>query len=121
MAEPRKAPIAGAPRLNININANYNPNVSHGAVDNGGEVYFNCAATGGALIYTDPADAFDGEANGYLTLSNGNNGPYTPNGDDFTIAYCCCAPGSNCTPQGPMAGGGYSITVGSPPEGGKRK
>jgi hypothetical protein len=121
MAEPRKAPIAGAPRLNININANYNSNVSHGAVDNGGAVYFNCAPSGGALIYTSPADAFDNETNGYLTIPHGDSGPYTPNGDDFTIAYCCCAPGSSCTPQGPMEGGGYTIKVGDPPEGGKKK
>lgn len=120
MAEPRKAPIAGAPRLNINIDANYNSNVSHGAVDNGGSVHFNCAPTGGALIYTDPPDSFDGETNGYLTLAHGDKG-YTPSSDDFTIAYCCCAPGSWCPAQGPKEGGGYSITVGNPPEGGKGK
>jgi hypothetical protein len=120
MAEPRKAPIAGAHQLNINIDANYNSNVSRGAVDNGGEVKFNCAPTGGALIYTDPADSFDGETNGYLTLPHGDS-TYTPSEDNFTITYCCCAPGSSCPPESPKAGGGYSITVGSPPEGGKRK
>ncbi|HLX00299.1 MAG TPA: hypothetical protein VKR82_16790 [Candidatus Acidoferrales bacterium] len=121
MAEPGKARVTDSPRLNVNINANYDPNVSHGDVDNGGEVYFNCAATGGALIYTSPTSAFDGETNGYLTLVHGNNGPFTPNGDDFNIDYCCCAVGSNCSPQGVKEGGGYSIQVGNPPEGGKEK
>ncbi len=116
MAEPGKARVADSPKLNININANYDSNTNNGNVDNGGEVHFNCAPTGGALVYTDPAGAFDGETNGYLTLAHGDNGPFTPNGDDFVITYCCCAPGSSCTPEGPRAGGGYTIQVGNPPE-----
>lgn len=122
MAEPGKARVGDSPRLNININNNYDSNVSHGNVDNGGEVFFNCAPNGGARIYTSPADAFSGESNGYITLSNGNNGPYTPSADNFNISYCCCAAGSSCDPtQGAKLGGGYSIQVGNPPEGGHGK
>ena len=121
MAEPGRAPTADAARLNININAQYDSNISHGNVDNGGQVYFNCAPTGGALIFTSPADAFNGETNGYLTLAQGNNGPFTPSQNNFVIGYCCCAPGSACAPEGIAAGGGYSIAVGNPPMPGKHK
>lgn len=121
MAEPGRAPRVGAPRLNININSQYNSNTSNGNVDNGGDVYFNVAPAGGARIYTSPADAFNGETNGYLSLSNGNNGPFVPSSDDFIITYCCCAPGSTCNPQGIRAGGGYTIEVGNPPRPGEHE
>jgi hypothetical protein len=117
MAEPGKARVGNSPRLNINIDSNYKSNTSNGAVDNGGSVYFNCAPTAGARVYTSPAGAFNGETNGYLTLANGNNGPYTPSVDNSVITYCCCAPTTSCTALGPMDDGGYTIQVGDPPEG----
>ncbi len=121
MAQPGRAPETEAARLNININAQYVPNVSHGTVDNGGQVHFNCAAKGGARVYTSPVSSFTGETNGYLTLSHGDNGPYTPSGSDFNITYCVCAPDTTCNPVGPKEDGGYTIQVGNPPEGGKKK
>ena len=95
MAESGQASAPKAPLLKINIDDQYTSDVKNGNVDDGGAVKFKCHPKGGAWVYTDPPDAFKGETNGYLTLSQGDNRPFTPSDDDFTITYCCCAPGPN--------------------------
>ena len=131
MAQPGRAPSAG-PSLQITITYNpsngewdcHPPDSANGAnVDNGGQVTFNCSQSGGCRVYTSPAVAFVNETNGYEQLSQGNN-PFTvaPGVNNSDIVYCVCGPTSTCTPTSPMATGGYSIQVGTPPEpGGKKK
>ena len=41
------------------------------------------------------------------------NGPYTPNGSDFTINFCACAPRNDCQPVSKTLTGGYTIKVGT--------
>jgi len=112
--------------LDININANYQSNVSHGNVDNGGEVYFNCAASGNTFVITqalpDGSNAFQGETNNYVTLQQGNNGPYHPSKNNITIHWCACGSMTNpCNPDPLKMVGGYTIQVGNPPEGGEHR
>lgn len=125
MAQPARAPQPQAGDLRITVNDDFTCEPQSGEVNNGGNVYFECAPEDGAWIVTSSVNSpsFDGETGNYLVLENGTNGPYIPNGDDFTISYCACAPDSNplCDPTTPKDTGGNTIQVGDPPEPGSGK
>lgn len=123
MPEPAKAPAPQEQSVRITIDAQYNCSPRSGEVNNGGDVYFNVAPQNGCLIHTSPAQAFVGEnANGYITLGNGSNGPFVPAGTDEVITYCACAIGGTCDPFKRLTeDGGNTIKVGNPPEPGHRK
>jgi len=130
MAQPGKAPTAG-PSLQVAIT--YNPSNGQwkaeppdgpagATVNNQGQVTFHGVPSGGCRVYTSPAGTFVNETNGYVELSQGNNAYTLASGvDDSSISYCVCGPSATCNPTSPRETGGYSIKVGSPPEGGKRK
>lgn len=119
MAEAGRAQAAS---LRITVNAQYGCVPKHGEVNNSGDVYFDVAPANGCLIHTSPAQAFEGEnADGYITLSNGSNGPYVPAVPNAVITYCACAVGGTCEPAGLQDDGGNTIKVGNPPEPGRRK
>jgi hypothetical protein len=103
--------------LTIAVDENYNCQPSSGAVGNGDYVSFNCAPSGGAKIVTSThgngESAFQNENGNSLSLYSGNNGPFYPNGSNFTINYCACAPQSDCLPVSKRQTGGYTIRVGS--------
>lgn len=117
MAEPGRAPAPLEQSVRITINASYDCVPKHGEVDNSGDVYFNVAPQNGCSIHTSPAQAFEGEdASGYITLANGNNGPYVPTVENAVITYCACATGGACDPFQVTETGGNTIKVGDPPE-----
>ena len=130
MAQPGKAPTAG-PSLQVAITYNPSkdewkadpPNGPAGAtVNNQGQITFHGVPSGGCRVYTSPTDAFVNETNGYEQLNPGNNAyTLTDSVDDTDVLYCVCGPNEKCSPTNPRLTGGYSIQVGNPPEGGKRK
>jgi hypothetical protein len=130
MAEPGKAPTAGA---SLQVAITYNSSngkwnavppdgPSGAAVNNRGQVTFHGVPSGGCRVYTSPAGTFVNETKGYEQLSQGNN-TYTlaPGVDDTKVSYCVCDPSATCDPTRPIETGGYSIQVGNPGEGGKKK
>jgi hypothetical protein len=119
MAEAGRAQAAS---LRITVNAQYGCVPQHGEVNNSGDVYFDVAPANGCLIHTSPAQAFDGEnADGYISLSNGPNGPFVPADQNVVITYCACAIGGTCDPFQSKLTGGNTIKVGNPPEPGHQK
>lgn len=123
MSQPGRAPAEGL-RLDVTIDLSYG--ASSGSLQNGGSVYFDVAPPAGCYLYTAPltggGQAFRFQTNNYLTLRNGTNGPYYPNGVDVNIYYCACASTSSpCDPLNPSEHGGYTIKVGNPGEDGKEK
>jgi hypothetical protein len=120
MAEAGRAPETTPSTLTVNIDGNYNCSPKNGKVHNDGEVTFHVAPNNGCYIYTDPADAFVGEAsNGCLELGKGDN-TFTVNVADTTINYCTCETGGTCNPSPIKEGGGNTIQVDSSMGGDRR-
>lgn len=130
MAQPGKAPTTGS-ALQITIthnptndqwDANPGTPAAGAAVNNQGQVTFHDVPQVGCRIYTSPADAFESEpADGCEQLPHGNTTLTLASGvDDSEVLYCVCGPNEACTPTSPKETGGYSIQVGTPPEGGKK-
>jgi hypothetical protein len=118
MAEPGRAPETPS-TLSVNIDGNYNCSPKNGKVLNDGEVTFHVAPNDGCYLYTDPADAFVGEQNGYLALVKGDN-TFTVAVEDTTINYCTCGTGDSCDPTPIREGGGNTIQVDSSMGGDRR-
>jgi len=111
MPQPAPAPRTGSKTITITYaNGVYTAQPPSEHIDNSGELNFN--ASQACRVCTSPTGVF-GDSNGYIDLSQGNNGPYTPQQQNVSVSYCITDPNTTCSPTSPRATGGYTITVGS--------
>lgn len=92
----------------ITINNQNTANPKNATIANDGSVTFN--ASQACWLYFAPTGVF-GDDDGLLELSQGNNGPFSPEETGVTASYCVTAPNTTCSPDFD-AGSGNTIKVG---------
>ncbi len=107
----RKEATAPAPTPITITHANsvYTPRPKDASIANDGSVTFN--APRACWVHTSPTGVF-GDAQGIIKLSQGNNGPYSPQQSNVTVVYGITDPQMPRPTMGKVGNGGNTIKVG---------